>query len=169
MLDQAEREASAAADAANVVIAAVSEPADLDVLRTVMDAVWGQEVVPPRNLLRGLALAGSALLLARRDGRPIGFAYGWVGWDGGVHFHSHQTGVAPGERSSGVGFALKLAQRAGVSPRRRRRDAVDLRPAARRQRRVQPPPPRRVGRAASCPIATASARMRSTPATSPTG
>lgn len=119
-------EARAAADGAGVAIVGVSSPEELDVLRSTMEAVWGPEVVPPRNLLRGLALGGSCLLIAGEAGglppasaavrgaraRPVGFALGWLGWEGGVHFHSHQVGVRTGLRGGGVGYALKLAQRA---------------------------------------------------------
>lgn len=108
----AQRQALAAARDAAVEIAAVDRPDELDVLRSAMRAVWGDEVVPPRNLLRGLALGGAGLLVARRDGAPVGFALGWPGWHDGLHFHSHQVGVVAAIRSSGVGFALKLAQRA---------------------------------------------------------
>lgn len=118
----ARREALAAAAGAGVEIVAVSSPDELDVLRSTMEAVWGPEVVPPRNLLRGLALGGSCLLVAGEAGgtsavpaglaSPVGFALGWLGWERGVHFHSHQVGVRAGLRGGGVGFALKLAQRA---------------------------------------------------------
>ena len=110
--DAARDEALAAAHAASVEIVAVERPDELDVLRATMRDIWGPEVVPPRNLLRGLALGGAGVLLARRDGAPVGFALGWMGWHDGLHFHSHQVGVVPGIRSGGVGFALKLAQRA---------------------------------------------------------
>ena len=109
---EAHDEAHAAAQAAGVVITAVATPDELDVLRSTMESVWGPEIVPPRNLLRGLALGGACLLLAHQGDEPIGFALGWLGWDGGVHLHSHQVGVRTGTRGSGVGFALKLAQRA---------------------------------------------------------
>ncbi len=106
------RVAVAAAEAAEVEVRAVRAPPELNVLQSVMEAVWGMEIVPPRNLLRGLSLAGSTLLVAWRDDQPIGFALGWMGWESGLHFHSHQTGVVLIERSGGVGYALKLAQRA---------------------------------------------------------
>jgi predicted GNAT superfamily acetyltransferase len=105
-------EATSGAARSGVDIAPVALPAELDELRGVMHQVWGPEIVPPRNLLRGLALGGANLLVARRGDRPVGFALGWLGWEGGVHLHSHQVGVLAEERSSGVGFALKLAQRA---------------------------------------------------------
>lgn len=111
-VEEARAAAAAAAVAAGVSIGAVAEPDDLDVLRHTMGAVWGPEIVPPRNLLRGLAIGGACLLVARRDGEPVGFALGWLGWEGGVHFHSHQVGVAASQRGGGTGLALKLAQRA---------------------------------------------------------
>lgn len=109
---EAQAAAHAAATAARVVVRAVATPDELDVLRLTMESVWGPEIVPPRNLLRGLALGGACLLVAHRDEVPVGFALGWLGWGGGVHFHSHQVGVQQGIRSNGIGYALKLAQRA---------------------------------------------------------
>ena len=109
---EARAAATQAAFAAGVTVRPVATPDELDVLRSTMEQVWGPEIVPPRNLLRGLALGGACLLVAHRDDAPIGFALGWLGWDGGVHFHSHQVGVRAGIRGGGVGYALKLAQRA---------------------------------------------------------
>jgi predicted GNAT superfamily acetyltransferase len=105
-------EAEEAATVAGVRIDAVALPDELDELRATMRSIWGPEIVPPRNLLRGLALGGACLLLARHDDRPVGFALGWLGWADGVHLHSHQVGVVATHRATGVGWALKLAQRA---------------------------------------------------------
>ena len=105
-------EALRAADEAAVRVRPVATPDELDQLRTAMDAIWGPEVVPPRNLLRGMAIGGAGLLLATRGEEPVGFALGWLGWTGGPHFHSHQVGVTGAARGGGVGYALKLAQRA---------------------------------------------------------
>ncbi len=110
-LDVARTDAERAAAAADVHVAAVSTPDELDDLQRTMESIWGPEIVPPRNLLRGMALSGNCLLVAWRHDQPIGFALGWLGWDGGVHFHTHQVGVQAGDRGAGVGFALKLAQR----------------------------------------------------------
>jgi predicted GNAT superfamily acetyltransferase len=109
--DDARVEAATAARHADVEIVQVATVDELDVLRTVMESIWGPQIVPPRNLLRGLALGGNCLLVARRADEPIGFALGWLGWHAGLHFHSHQVGVRAGTRGSGIGFALKLAQR----------------------------------------------------------
>ena len=112
MSTQFETEARAAAEHAGIVVSPVVDLADVDALRVVMSKIWGDSVVPPRNVLRAMSFAGSGLLLARRDGDVVGFAMGLVGWSGGLHFHSHQVGVVTELRSSGVGYALKLAQRA---------------------------------------------------------
>ena len=104
--------AIAAAQRAGVEIAAATTVDELDELRGLVEAVWGPEVVPPRNLLRGMAIGGACMLVARRDGRPVAFALSFLGWEGGVHLHSHQVGVHSSMRGSGVGLALKLAQRA---------------------------------------------------------
>lgn len=109
---EARLDAGDAADRADIVVAEVSTPDELDELRGTMERIWGPEVVPPRNLLRGMAIGGAGLLVARRGDDCVGFALGWLGWHDGIHLHSHQVGVVGGTRGNGVGFALKLAQRA---------------------------------------------------------
>ncbi len=44
----------------------------------------------------------------------VGYVLGWAGVDAedGIHVHSHMLATLPQRRHSGVGFALKLAQRA---------------------------------------------------------
>lgn len=116
--NDAHLEAREAAGRAGVAISSIATPDELDELRGLMGSIWGPEIVPPRNLLRGLAIGGACLLLARQPaGRPVGFALGWLGWspepgDEKAHLHSHQVGVTADQRGTGVGLALKLAQRA---------------------------------------------------------
>jgi predicted GNAT superfamily acetyltransferase len=105
-------DAAAAALAAGVTISEAVTPDQIDELRAAKHDIWGPEVVAPRNLLRGMAIGGACLLVAKRDDAPVGFALGWLGWADGVHLHSHQVGVASELRKAGVGVALKLAQRA---------------------------------------------------------
>lgn len=109
----ARADAATAAARSGVEVIEVASPDELDELRDTMGSIWATtETVPPRNLLRGMALGGACLLLARREGTAVGFALGWPGWTGGVHLHSHQVGVSSELRGAGVGLALKLAQRA---------------------------------------------------------
>ncbi|MGC8512217.1 MAG: GNAT family N-acetyltransferase [Acidimicrobiales bacterium] len=102
---------AASARRAGVSIRALVTPAEIGEVRQLMEAIWGPAVVVPRNVLRGMVLAGAPLLVAERDGLAVGFALGFLGWEGGIHFHSHQVGVVEAARGSGVGSALKLAQR----------------------------------------------------------
>src|SRR5205823_7392831 len=57
-------------------------------------------------------LAGSGLLGARDGGALVGFVAGFLGVQEGLHAHSHMLGVVQDAQSRGVGYALKLAQRA---------------------------------------------------------
>jgi predicted GNAT superfamily acetyltransferase len=109
---EARAAAAAAAEAAGVEVFPATALSELDEVRGMVNTIWGGEVVPPRNLLRGMAVGGACLLLARRGGRPVGFALAFLGWERGVHLHSHQVGVVDDLRGAGVGLALKLAQRA---------------------------------------------------------
>jgi predicted GNAT superfamily acetyltransferase len=43
---------------------------------------------------------------------PLGATLGFLGWNGGLHLHSHMNAVDPGARGRGIGVALKLRQRA---------------------------------------------------------
>jgi predicted GNAT superfamily acetyltransferase len=105
------RDARKAARAAQVDVVELTG-ADVSIAQRLVEQVWGQGEVPQANLLMALAHAGNTLLAATRSGEPTGFALGFLGWNGGVHLHSHMTAVIPGEQSRGVGYALKLWQRA---------------------------------------------------------
>ena len=77
----------------------------------VVAEVWGEDILDPA-LLWALRFAGNVALLARRGPEAVGFVLGFVGLDDGLHLHSHILGVLAGHRSGGIGYALKLAQRA---------------------------------------------------------
>lgn len=108
-------DAQRAAQEAGLVVRAAESVPEVDALIRVGEAVWGPQGTFTRNELRALAFAGSVVLGAydRRDedSGPVGFLVGFLGWNGGLHLHSHQTGVLPARRGGGVGYALKLAQR----------------------------------------------------------
>lgn len=74
--------------------------------------IWGSYAVVPPNLLRAIGMSGSASVIAMAGDAPVGFGLGVVGWRDGLHFHSHQVGVLDSLRGTGIGYAIKLYQRA---------------------------------------------------------
>jgi predicted GNAT superfamily acetyltransferase len=116
ILAAAVRDAEAAACAARVQVAEVTSLADAQAAERVACDVWGPAIGAKADLVRALSNAGTAALVARdldAPGSPaIGFALGFIGWQGGMHLHSHQVAVLEAARGRGVGPALKLAQRA---------------------------------------------------------
>jgi predicted GNAT superfamily acetyltransferase len=111
---QARDEADTTARAAGVRVVEADTPDQLDAVAALAVQVWGPTKALPIDLLRAVGLAGGTVLVAdpRCGGPPVGFAFGFLGWAGSRHLHSHMTAVLPQRRSSGVGYALKLAQRA---------------------------------------------------------
>ena len=99
-----------------------------DRILRVMNATWaGPE--PVRARCSALADAGTCRTAAFDGDETIGYVLGWVGVDpeDGLHTHSHMLAALPDRRHRGVGYALKLAQRAGARPGDRR-GPVDLDP-----------------------------------------
>jgi predicted GNAT superfamily acetyltransferase len=112
---EASRDAGRAAESAGVTIRATESLPELEALIAVGEAVWGPGGTFAAAEMRAIAFAGGVVLGAydpadERSG-PVGFLVGFLGWNDGLHLHSHQTGVVAGRRGSGVGYALKLAQR----------------------------------------------------------
>jgi predicted GNAT superfamily acetyltransferase len=103
--------ANAAGDRAGVVLRPFDRLEDAERVRSLVDAVWGAQVMPP-ELLRAFQHAGSVLIGAEAGQDTVGFVFGFAGLEPGLHLHSHMLAVLPPWRSRGVGVALKLAQRA---------------------------------------------------------
>jgi len=89
------------------------------------DATWGVGRTVDLASLKAIAHAGNTVLVAvsapgptdaagpaALDEPPLGAALGFLGWDGGLHVHSHMNAVDPAARGRGIGVALKLRQRA---------------------------------------------------------
>jgi predicted GNAT superfamily acetyltransferase len=103
-----------AAEAAGVDLRPLETVEDGDRIARVAEATWGHEQPVPREMVRALAESGNVTYGAFADAELIGYVLGWAGVDAreGLHLHSHMLAAAPDRRHRGVGYALKLAQRA---------------------------------------------------------
>lgn len=86
--------------------------ADIGAAGALIGEAWGAQQIPQSNLLQALAHAGNPVLLAAGDAGAVGVCFGFLGWRGGLHLHSHMTAVTQPRQSRGVGYALKVYQRA---------------------------------------------------------
>jgi predicted GNAT superfamily acetyltransferase len=106
--------AHAAAETAGVTLRPLTSIADADAILRVMIATWGEHQLLPREEIVALAESGNVPWGADAGGQTIGYVLGWAGVDpeDGLHLHSHMLAAVPDRRHRGVGYALKLAQRA---------------------------------------------------------
>ncbi|MEP6477237.1 MAG: GNAT family N-acetyltransferase [Actinomycetota bacterium] len=106
--------AHAAATAADVSLRPLTSIEDADRVLEVMVATWGNHQLLPREMIVALGESGNVPYGAvDTGGRLVGYVLGWAGMDqDGLHVHSHMLAALPDRRHRGVGFALKLAQRA---------------------------------------------------------
>lgn len=105
------RQAQAAAEHAGVVVR-MADPGDMAAIIGLFERTWGPGRSPDRSMLLALDYAGNTVLIATEAGKPVGATLGFLGWSDGIHLHSHMAAVVPWRRSGGVGYALKLFQRA---------------------------------------------------------
>jgi predicted GNAT superfamily acetyltransferase len=105
--------ANAAAGAAGVDLRPLTSLEDCDRILEVMIAPWGEHQLLPREMIRALGESGNVPYGALDGDELIGYVLDWAGVDGeGLHVHSHMLATRPDRRHTGVGYALKLAQRA---------------------------------------------------------
>ena len=111
---RARRAAARAAAHAGVSVLELTEMAALTDAAALLDQVWGTNgyrAAPP-ELLRGLAHSGNYVSGAYRDDQLVGALVGFQGDHRDRRIvHSHILAVRSGERSRGIGAALKLHQR----------------------------------------------------------
>ena len=107
--------ASRAASAADVELRPLPDLEDCERVNRVIERVWGAQELPP-ELMRAMQHAGCVLIGAvpGGGGELVGFVWGFAGFTDGHHLHSHMLATVPDWQSRGVGFALKLAQRAAA-------------------------------------------------------
>ncbi len=121
--------AAAASAQAGVRVVEMTTMQQIDALGALLQDVWQasyvSQVAEP-GLLRALAHGGNYLAGAYRDQELVGASWAFLGRHepevgaryvgagliGDLHLHSHITGVVGGERSRGVGYAIKQHQRA---------------------------------------------------------
>jgi predicted GNAT superfamily acetyltransferase len=110
-VSSAREQADAAARDAGVGIRSADRLADYAEICRLLDETWGHGAGADPSFIQAIAHAGNTVLLAERGGNTVGALVGVLGWDAGLHVHSHVAAVTPAARG-GVGFALKLEQRA---------------------------------------------------------
>jgi predicted GNAT superfamily acetyltransferase len=105
--------ARAAARAAQVDLRPLTTLDQFDDAIGIMVETWGAFQLLPREVMRALAHSGNVPLGAYETERLVGFVLGWAGVDeDGLYVHSHMLAALPDRRHRGVGYALKLGQRA---------------------------------------------------------
>jgi predicted GNAT superfamily acetyltransferase len=106
----------AAAAAADGVVRELHEMRQLRAAQRLFEQVWrpAEGNPSPMNgeLLRALGHAGCYVVGAFAGTRMVGASAGFFTAPPDPALHSHITGVAPGREHRGVGFALKVHQRA---------------------------------------------------------
>jgi predicted GNAT superfamily acetyltransferase len=113
---EATQAAVAAAAAADVVVRELHRMEQLKAAQRLFEEVWrpaeGQPPPVTGELLRALAHAGSYVVGAYAGTRMVGASAGFFTAPPDPALHSHITGVAPQGQHHGIGFALKVHQRA---------------------------------------------------------
>ena len=103
-----------AGEAAGVELLPLTSLEDAGEIVRVMIATWGNHQLLPREMIHALNHSGNVSWGAFVDGTLVGYVLGWAGVDPreGLHIHSHMLAAVPDRQHKGVGYALKLAQRA---------------------------------------------------------
>ncbi|HEU4900723.1 MAG TPA: GNAT family N-acetyltransferase [Actinomycetota bacterium] len=113
---EATQAAVAAATAADVVLRELHRIEELKAAQRLFMEVWrpaeGQPPPMTVELLRALSHAGSYVVGAYAGTRMVGASAGFFTAPPEPGLHSHITGVAPQGQHQGIGFALKVHQRA---------------------------------------------------------
>jgi predicted GNAT superfamily acetyltransferase len=113
---EATQAAVAAAAAADVVVRELHQPGHLLAVQRLFEGVWRPAAGDPppvtSYLLRALSHGGGYVAGAFAGTRLVGASAGFFTAPPDPALHSHITGVAPSGQHRGIGFALKVHQRA---------------------------------------------------------
>jgi predicted GNAT superfamily acetyltransferase len=116
----AEAVAARAAKAAGVEIRELADVAGFAAVRRLYDGIWKPDPQNPlvtTELLRALSKSGGYVAGAYDGDGLVGACVGFSGAPAGAELHSHIAGVSAAALGRGVGYALKLHQRAWVLAR----------------------------------------------------
>jgi predicted GNAT superfamily acetyltransferase len=97
-----------------ITIREIDSILEMKALEKLQKEVWGWDDLDTMPLMNFIVTkeVGGILIGAFDQERPIGFVFGFVGYDEGeIVFHSHMLAVLPEFREHGIGYRLKLAQR----------------------------------------------------------
>lgn len=111
----AEPDAARAAAKAGVRVRDLTTPAELSAVCRLFGDIWRPEPGSPLvtgRLLRALVKAGNYLAGAFDGDELVGACVGFFGPPSETTLHSHIAGISPQYAGHGVGFAVKLHQRA---------------------------------------------------------
>jgi predicted GNAT superfamily acetyltransferase len=111
--EQAHLQARQAADRAAVQITLVNDLSGLEAIENLINRTWDNETSEiSLGMLRALTKSGHFVSGAYRDDMLVGACVAFVSGGEDPYLHSHLAAVSLGHRAKGVGFALKLHQRA---------------------------------------------------------
>lgn len=99
-------------------ITVVSDPDEISEIIPVIKSAWGMEHLEQliKDIVASMRFHGGLVLLAREGNKVVGMHYSFPGYrNGRVYLYSHMTGVVHDLKYSGVGRAMKLAQREWAS------------------------------------------------------
>lgn len=95
-----------------IVVEEARSLADLNAAERLQAETWDPSVVVPAEMMLVAAETGGVVVVARDEGRVVGFCMGVAAWDGRTAWMwSHMAAVDPRYQSRGVGAALKFRQR----------------------------------------------------------
>jgi predicted GNAT superfamily acetyltransferase len=111
--EEAHLQARQAADRAAVQVTLVNDLSGLEAVEDLINGTWDNDTSEiSLGVLRALTKSGHFVSGAYQDGLLVGACVAFVSGGADAYLHSHLAAVSPDHRAKGVGFALKLHQRA---------------------------------------------------------
>jgi predicted GNAT superfamily acetyltransferase len=112
-VQEAHLQADQAAVRAGVLVTLVNDLSGLEAVEELINRTWDNDTSEiSLGVLRAFSKSGNFVSGAFRDDRLVGACVAFVSGGEEPYLHSHLAAVSPDHRARGVGFALKLHQRA---------------------------------------------------------